>query len=84
MTLDQSLVERMRVKEDLEAKMVESVKSSPVILLLYDIYSNILGDQMATEVESIIPAGLDTRTQDNYFLLLFTVSKVATIMDKNC
>lgn len=69
----------MRVKEDSEAKMEETIRSSPVILLLYDIYCDILGDPMATEVQSIIPAGLDTHTQDNYFLLLFTVSKVAIL-----
>jgi len=32
-TLHQSLVERMRIKEDLEAKMEESIRNSAVILL---------------------------------------------------
>ena len=66
----------MRIKEDLEAKMEESIRSSAVILQLYDIYNDILGDPMASEIQAIIPAGFDTRTQDNYFLLLFTICKV--------
>ena len=63
-------------KQDLEAKMDDPIKSSAVILTLYDIYDNILGDSMAHLIQPVIPAELDTPTPDNYFLLLFTICKV--------
>ena len=68
--------EETTVKQDLEAKMDDTIKSSPVMLTLYDIYDNILGDSMANLIQPVIPAELDTPTQDNYFLVLFTICKV--------
>lgn len=76
--LDKSLMERMKVKESLELKMEESIKSSGVIIQLFDIYEDILNDPLADEVQSVLPAQFDTRTQDNYFLLVYTVCKVQT------
>ena len=76
--LDQSLVERMRIKELLEMKMGDSIKSSGAIIKLFNIYEDILNDPLALKIQSILPSQFGTRNQDNYFRLIYTVCKVQT------
>ena len=80
--LDQSLIERMRIKELLDMKMGDSIKSSGTIINLYKIYEDILNNPLAVEVQSILPVQFDTRTQDNYFMLIYTFCKVQACFEK--
>ena len=68
-----SLTERMKVKEDLDQKMAAAIKSCGIIMQLYSIYDGMLDDPLAA---TIIPRHMDMRSQENYFLLIFTVCKV--------
>jgi len=66
----------MRLKEQLTDKMQNAVKSCGLFLQLYSIYGQILEDPFTKEIEALIPTEMDCRSQENYFLLLFTVCKV--------
>lgn len=75
-TLGDTLVERMNLKQSLEAKMEQSINSCGVFLKLHNIFDGLIEDEVSKDIEEIIPKEMDSRSQENYFLLIFTVCKV--------
>lgn len=75
-TLGDTLVERMKLKQSLEAKMEESINSCGVFLKLQNIFDGLIEDEVSKDIEEIIPKEMDSRSQENYFLLICTVCKV--------
>ena len=76
---DQTLIERMKLKENLDQKMANSISSCGVILQMFNVFSGVLDDADAHEIQALIPNSMDLRSQENYFLLIFAVSKVLYI-----
>lgn len=56
----------MKLKQSLEAKMEQSI----------NIFDGLIEDEVSKDIEEIIPKEMDSRSQENYFLLIFTVCKV--------
>ena len=76
MEVKDSLIDRLKQKEKLDQRMANSIKSCGVILGLFDIFNGMLDDPSATEIQNILPRDMDLRSQENYLMLLYTVSKV--------
>ena len=56
--------------------MEESINSCGVFLKLQNIFDGLIEDEVSKDIEEIIPKDMDSRSQENYFLLIFTVCKV--------
>ena len=56
--------------------MEESINSCGVFLKLQNIFDGLIEDEVSKDIEEIIPKEMDSRSQENYFLLIFTVCKV--------
>ena len=66
----------MKLKQSLEAKMEQSINSCGILLKLHNIFDGLIEDEVSKDIEEIIPKEMDSRSQENYFLLIFTVCKV--------
>ena len=76
MEVKDSLIDRLKLKEKLDQRMANSIKSCGVILGLFDIFNGMLDDPSAIEIQSIFPHDMDLGSQENYLMLSYTVSKV--------
>ena len=56
--------------------MEESINSCGVFRKLQNIFDGLIEDKVSKDIEEIIPKEMDSRSQENYFLLIFTVCKV--------
>ena len=73
---EHNLIDRLLIKDDLDEKMAQSIKSCGVILELHHIFDGMLNDPVSREIQPLIPPTMDMRSQENYFLLIYTVCKV--------
>ena len=68
-----ALVERMKLKQSLEAKIEHSINSCGVLIKLHNIFDGFIEDKVSKGIGEIIPKEMDSRSKENYFLLIFTV-----------
>ena len=74
--VNDSLTNRLKQKDKLDERMASSIKSCGVILGLFKNFNGILDDPSATDIQQMLPNDMDLRSQENYFLVLYTVGKV--------
>ena len=74
--VNDSLINRLKQKDKLDERMANSIKNCGVILGLFKIFNGILDDPSASEIQKMLPNDMDLQPLENYFLPLYTVSKV--------